>query len=345
MGEPIPPSPAPREATATAQVRAQVRETRVAAAKAVVPSLVRESAVITTVLSQWSPWANVYFDEERLWFAYGNQLIAFDPKSQDVIVGPIVLNEDVVDMVFDGKQLWISEVSSSPLARLRPINVTSGTVGPAIEVGNFGHRLVYDGHQLWFDTLVPRAGGGTSKHALQAIDPASQRIFSPIETEGDIDDLVADKARQVLWIINSDGKVQQYDLQQNVLRTTSLQFRPDIVGFVHFDGQRLWTVRSISWPTGSIGQSLDVDTGETTDLASSTWRAISTVLVDKQIWFGKEDFTVQPIDMATGQLRPAIPVYGEPVDLEFDGQRLWILQRDECDGRYCLLLQYLVPND
>ena len=79
---------------------------------------------------------------------------------------------------------------------------------------------VYDGQQFWFATTVHLEGGRTG--AVQAIDSVSRKMTPPIETGTVLWRLVADGAHQVLWLINSDCKIQQYDLRQNVLRDTPL---------------------------------------------------------------------------------------------------------------------------
>ena len=342
----------PIDATATALACTQALEAQEAAAEAVVPSMAGESAVVTTVPVRWVHPAKIYFDQERLWFYDGNKLIALDPESKKVVVGPVALGSDLESMVFNGKQLWILQYQGDLPIRLRPLNVESGKLGPAIEIGSaseglsFLGDLVYDGRLLWFWTgMGSKAVDSPKRRELQSIDPSLLRLLPPVEimTEEQIN-LVVDQARQVLWIITDDGQVQQFDLQQNVLRPTTMQFMHD-VGYMNFDGQRLWTISS-KMGQDPLVQSLDVDTGETTVLPLPPSGGRRPVLVDNQIWFGTNDFTIQPIDLADGQLGPAIPVYGKPIDLEFDGQRLWILQQvQDCDGQDYLLLQYLVPTD
>jgi oligopeptide transport system substrate-binding protein len=325
-------TPAPRDATAAAQMR----ETRVAAAKAVAPSLVRETGVITSPFRQgnYTSDAHIYLDRTRLWVDYANQLLALDPESREVVLGPIEFDTDATNMVSDGKQLWVSRRhGSNPI----PIDMVTGEPGPAIEVAVADDSLVYDGNRLWFyaSHLV---GSNVLRYSVQAIDPISRQVSPPVETWTFIDGLVVDQARQVLWILNSDGKVQQYDLRQNALRDTPLQFPyyPPWRQF-HFDGQRLWTISD----RGNV-QSIDVDTGKITDLVSSVTTVISSILSGEQLWIGNDDWTVQSIDLTTGRLGPAIPVGGYPRELEFDGQRLWIVLYDE--GRHFVGLQYLVPG-
>jgi hypothetical protein len=135
--------------------------------------------------------------------------------------------------------------------------------------------------------------------------------------------------------------VQQYDLRQNALRDTPLQFANyDVPRQLHFDGRRLWTIRG----DRGIVQSIDVDTGEITDLTSSAATIVSSILGGKQLWLGNDDWTVQSIDLTTGRLGTAIPISGIPSDLEFDGQRLWLtLYQEGSDTRLHFAgLQYLL---
>ncbi len=350
LGTPPARTLTPNEVTAISQTR----EARVAAAKAAASSLVRATGVITSIFPQPLPnGARICFDGERLWVNYANQLIALDPESREIVTGPISFDRAVADMIFDGKQLWISQPfdfrqGEAFPGKLIPIDVVSGKPGLAIEADVWSNSLTYDGKRLWFETAIPAAEDNDFEDAIQAIDPVSRQVFPPIATGTVIWDLVADKARQVLWIVNSDGKMQQYDLRQNVLRDTPWQFKQDRLGAgLHFDGQRLWTVRGrYVMQAESIGQALDVDTGEITDLASSTTDIGFSILGGKHLWLSNRDWTVQSFNRMTGQLGPAVPVYGYPGELEFDGQRLWIvLHSDPYAGGTVVGLQYLVPND
>ncbi len=348
----LPPTPAPGEVTAAAHAQA----TRVAAARSIVPSLVRETGIITAPFTQPRTKASTCFDGMKLWVSYANQLIALDPETREIVLGPIEFDRPVSAMMLGGKQLWVhqlGDVRQGELlpTQLMPVDVASGQPGAALLVPLDAWSPVYDGQQFWFATTVHLEGG--RRDAVQAIDSISRKMTPPIETGTVLWRLVADGARQVLWLINSDGKIQQYDLRQNVLRDTPLQLKHDSFGLnVHFDGQRLWTVRGRDVVKAeSVGQSLDVDTGKTTDLASSTIGIVSSAFDGKRIWLGNEDWTVQPLDITTGQLGTAIPVYGYPGDLQFDGQRLWVALYDEprvgdsYGGRQFLGLQYLVPKE
>jgi hypothetical protein len=307
----------------------------VAAAQAISPALVRETGVITSFLSQ-AGQTNLYYDGSRMWISYDKGLIAFDPQTRHISLEPIVFEEAVSGMISDGRQLWVA----LPTA-LYPVDAVSGQVGPAIYFDGFPEALAYDGAHIWLASFT-RDNSLNGKHTLQAVDPISHEALPPIETGQQKWSLVFDEARQFLWIVNASGTVQQYDLKQNVLQDTPLHFKSSATDTdLHFDGQRLWTMR------GSVGQSLDVDTGKTTDLANPTARIVSSAFDGKRIWFGNDDWTVQPFDVATGQLGAAIPVHGFPRNLAFDGKRLWVALYDEVynAGQHFARLQYLVPNE
>jgi hypothetical protein len=333
--------PAPDEMTAVAHVQ----ETRVAVAKDIVPSLVSETGVITSVFLP-TGWANVYYDGARVWASYDTLLIALDPQTREVSLGPIGFDEPVEDMISDGRQLWVRL-----LDKLYPVDPVIGKVGPAVQAdGRLLDPLAYDGTHLWFVTCT--RVGGNCKTTLQGVDPVSREALPPIETNSMIWRLVADEARHVLWIINAVGEVQQYDLWQNALRDSSLKFESENWinhgADVCFDGQRLLAFyKSKIGNIKNVGQALNVDTGETTDLTASMANNVTALLCGNKIWIGGTDWTVQSIDAATGQSGLAIPVQGYPGDLAFDGQRLWVALYEEVfnAGRHFVGLQYLVPKE
>ncbi len=340
------PTPAPGEVTAAAHTR----ETLLVVAKTQAPSLVEATGVVTLPFGQTTNDVNIYFDGVRLWASLENQLMAIDPEAREVIVEPIVLPSYVMPgMVFDGRRLWVSDITE-----LHPVDVASAKLDTAIEVGVSPNSMVYDGAHIWFDTF------GAKDFPTRAVDPVSREVFPPVETGMTVPpELIPDMTRQVLWLIDFQGKVHSYDLRQKLLRDGSMRFdgvKMRLVSCrqIHFDGQRLWAVRrdvEERQEPESIGQSLDVDTGKVTQLPASLAEIVSSAFDGRRIWLGNKDWTVQPFDTITGQLGTAIPVYGYPDDLVFDGKRLWIALYDgplystADKERHFVGLQYLVPNE
>jgi len=271
-----------------------------------------------------------------------------DPEAREVVLGPIEVKDHAHPMAFDGQRLWVFDFWS-----LYPVDAESGQLGTVIEVPGTINSIVYDGVRIWFNTQIKKGQSWTP--AVQAIDPVSRELLPPVETGMAFwPTLVPDKSRHVLWVIDSSGQVQAYDLQSKVLRDTTIRF--DGVGMgptrspVLFDGQRLWAIRIGPSERESIGQSLDVDTGKVTQLPGSPAAIVSSVFDGKRIWLSNEDGTVQPFDTITGQLGTPIPVSGYPGDLAFDGKRLWIALYDNPssisqDERHFVGLQYLVPQE
>jgi hypothetical protein len=148
--------PAPGEVAAAAHLQ----ETRAAAALAIVPSLVSETGVITAPFTQPLAQATLYFDGAKLWVSYANQLIALDPKTREIVLGPMEFDRTVSPMMLDGKQLWTYQPYDFQKgevfpAQLIPVDIASGQSGEALLVRADAWSPVYDGRRFWYVTTVP----------------------------------------------------------------------------------------------------------------------------------------------------------------------------------------------
>ncbi len=338
---PPPPSPASIEVTAAAQVRA----THLAAAKAVAPSLVRETGVITSIAAALY-WAQpvgyyVYFDGSHLWVNQGLTWLAIDPESREIVVGPISLERTPRAIAFAGHQLWFLMPNG-----LQSIDADTGKLGSLIEaeITTRGmSSLAYDGERLWF----------FGKQGLQPVDLTSHQVSPPIVEFGSKFPepcmAAVDDTRTFLLIGYENGSVRKYDLQQHKLLDISMRTdsRPsctvtrEIEGVTPwvFDDSGLWIYDQSSW------QLFDTTTGvlkaSTPTCADCTRYA---VLGDGQFWIVNSDlWAIQSFDAVTGQPDSPIPLLGFPGAIAFDGQRLWIMLFEPDSGKF-QGLQYIVPN-
>ena len=320
-----------------------------AAARAVAPSLVRETGVITSVasalaLAQGQAGGHyVYFDGNRLWVNQGRTWLAIDPESRETVAGPILLDSWPRAIAFDGHQLWFLIYDG-----LQSIDVDAGKLGSLIKVEESTRRLpslVYDGKRLWFP----------GKQGLQSIDPVSRQISPPIVDVGNNSFdypcmAIVDDTHEFLWFKDwIRDKTYKIDLKQNKLLNTPVQdyglcpayHEPiDRVTPWIYHAEGLWIYDGTSW------RLFDTQTGS---VKASTPRGEGSiqhaVLASGRLWVTSPVFwTLQSFDAVTGQPDPPIPLLGVPGTLAFDGKRLWIMLFEPGSGKF-QGLQYIVPNE
>jgi YVTN family beta-propeller protein len=150
----------------------------------------------------WLTEGEMAFDGKCMWMAGESGLTTFHTGGLNSCQsGELAYAMPGGPVVFDGKRLWSLSTWQSALFWL---DITTGIIGDAIDVGSSPSALIFDGQRLW----VANTGDDT----VQGIDPATGSLGPTIPTGKQPVALVFDGER--LWVANAgDQTLQSIDIE------------------------------------------------------------------------------------------------------------------------------------
>lgn len=261
---------------------------------------------------------NLSFDGSQLWAANGNSTIQMvDPSTTKRVGTPIQVGSSPADVVFDGERAWVLNSGDNTA---QCVNASSAGLTEPIKLGFVPRTLSFDGKRVWI------ADSGS----IQAVDPVTSTLDSPIKFKGLNPSLFFDG--QMLWMVSQgiDNTLRSIDPKAKTL-SDPININEQPRGIV-FDGQRLWissmgaddrshTLKAINPVNRSVERTIQV--GETSS---------QLVYLEGLIWFGDSDEKLHAIDPKSGSLVKTIETPKEviskvtlvgPPYLASDGRRLW----------------------
>lgn len=262
--------------------------------------------IFTTVPTTRKPYNLVYIDEQ-LWGITGAGISALSPVGEGQFV-PIDSSDSGSTVMFDGVNFWLVTTIDYGKHELQMVDLQTGELGQVYSVGDNLKPvpLWLDGQHLWFagHARVQYLNLGSRQYGVSLI----QGYFSGAIFDG-----------TYLWLTEGDGKLVQFDLQQEkIVAEITVGDDPRAPLFA---GQKIWvanlgddTVQSIDPVTGQAGDPIAVG-----DMPSDL------TFDGQHIWVvNRNSMSIQAIDPTTNTTEPPISV-DRPTSIAFDGTYLWLI--------------------
>lgn len=222
-------------------------------------------------------------------------------------------------MAFDGDHLWVANIGSNMVAKIR---AGDGSLIGAVPAGSRPRALCFDGANIWISTEVSglvklRAGDG----ALLTSNPSVPPSYFACLFDG-----------SNVWTCDGGGSGKIYKINPadaSIVASYNCGMLGGAGGAV-FDGTHLWVAGNASSSASSLGKVAKVRPADGSVVSTYTVGPAGAdprgVAFDGQhIWVANRGAgTVAKLKASDGSLAATYSVSGAPWDILFDGTEIWV---------------------